>query len=345
MALQDFHVITELLGVTAPWSVTDVRITERETRLISVHIDQREAPARFWMSRKSAPVQHRLRWAHINMAGARCEIVLGLRPGQHVPHATWSGEVDAPFTRGLSRLAMDLLLDGATMEQLCRLLQVPFADLWKFKFRLYHGTTQVAGQAPASATAAPTPGESKIAPAGIDDAPPGLPAQDAPVWLVLLLGRLELDVRTLGLRLLLAKLQREARMHDDADLYAQAAQSLHRYFVKNLSLLAHEVSQLNRASVQLQQRNAMPQPAPVLADDELPDVSNPLWLALLQDERNLDVRTLSLKLLLTKLRAQARGIQDDEVMMLKLVELHRFFGRHKAVLRHEIAQLQHWSVH
>lgn len=343
MALQECNVIAELLGVTAPWSVTEVRITDRAARLISVHIDQHEAPGRFWTSRKEAPVEQWLRWAHINMAGVRCEIVLALRDGQHVPNAGWSGQVDSPFTHGLSRLAMDLLLEGATMDQLCRMLQVPFADLWKFKFRLDQGTTRIAGPDTASATAAPTTVVNRFVPAGADEAVAVLPPQDSPVWLVLLLGRLELDVRTLGLKLLLAKLQREARMHDDADLYAQAAQSLHRYFAKNLSLLAHEVSQLDRAATQLQQRQAAPTPAQAV--DELPDVSDPLWLALLQGERDLDVRTLSLKLLLTKLRAQARSIRDDEVMMLKLVELHRFFGRHQAVLRHEIGQLHSWSVH
>jgi hypothetical protein len=342
MALQEYSVIAALLGVTAPWSVTEVRVTDRAARLISVHIDQHEAPGRFWTTRKNAPVEHWLRWAHINMAGVRCEIVLGLRGGQQVPHAGWSGQVDSPFTHGLSRLAMDLLLEGATMDQLCRMLQVPFADLWKFKFRLDQGTTRVAGSATASAAAAPAMVVNKFEAARADEVA-CLPPQDSPVWLVLLLGRLELDVRTLGLKLLLAKLQREARMHDDADLYAQAAQSLHRYFAKNLSLLAHEVAQLDRASVQLQQRQAAP--APAQAGDDLPDVSDPLWLALLQGERDLDVRTLSLKLLLTKLRAQARSTRDDEVMMLKLVELHRFFGRHQAVLRHEIGQLQRWSVH
>ena len=332
--MQERSVIAELLGVTAPWTVTDVRMTNRAERMVSIQIEQLEAPGRFWTPYKNAPVQHWLRWAHIGMVGARCEIVLALRNGQQVPPAGWAGEVDAKFTRSLSRMAMDLLLEGATMEQLCRTLQVPFADLWKFKFRLEQGATQVV---------APAMVLNKFVPARSDDVAANLPTEDSPVWLVLLLGRLDLDVQTLGLKLLLAKLQREARLHDDADLYAQAAQSLHRYFVKNLSLLAHEVAQLDRASVQLRQRNDTPVQMPDA--NELPDISDPLWLALLQGQCDLDVRTLSLKLLLTKLRMQARNIHDDQVMMLKLVELHRFFGRHEAALHHEIAQLQHLSVH
>lgn len=340
MVPQSCNVMAEVLGVNSPWVVTDVRVTAGSARLVSIQIEQPEAPARFWSARKSAPVQQKLRWGHASMGGVRCEVVLALRDGQHLPDADWAGEVDSPFTRTLSRRAMDLLLEGVSMDQLCRLLQVPFADVWKFKFRLDQGTTRAPAQATRAATAEPVVVARSAAPVQAGGAA-SLPPQDSPVWLLLLLGRLELDVRTLGLRLLLAKLQREARMHDDADLYAQAAQSLHRFFAKNLSLLAHEVSQLDRAALQLQQRDTPPAPTA----DELPDVSDPLWLALLHGKRDLDVRTLSLKLLLTKLRAQARAIRDDEVMMLKLVELHRFFTRHRAVLRHEIAQLQRWSAH
>ena len=344
MVLQNCNVMAEVLGVNSPWAVTDVRVTAGSARLVSIQIEQLEAPGRFWSARKSAPVQQKLRWGHASMGGVRCEVVLALRDGQRLPDADWAGEVDSPFTRTLSRRALDLLLEGVGMDQLCRLRLVPCGVVWMVRGRLELGPPRARGPAAPAATAEPAVVAPSTAP--VQDAGAArLPPQDSPVWLMLLSGRLALDVRTLGLRLLLAKLQRESRMHHDADLYAQAAQSLHRFFAKNLSLLAHEVSQLDRAALQLQ---LQPQPrdaAPAPTADELPDVSDPMWLALLHGKRDLDVRTLSLKLLLTKLRTQARAIRDDEVMMLKLVELHRFFTRHRSVLRHEIAQLQRWSVH
>lgn len=238
MAAQDRNVMSELLGVNSPWVVTDVRLTIQPSRLVSIQIEHAEAPAGFWSARRNRPVRRWLRWTHAGLADTRCEIVLALRDGQPVPDASWSGDLDSPFTRGLSRQAMDLLLQGATLEQLCRLLHVPFADLWKFKFRIDQGRA-----AAPSATAA------------------GTVAATLP------------------------------------------------------------------------------------ADDELPGSGDPLWMALLQGERDLDVRTLGLKLLLTKLRSQARGIRDDEVLMLKVVELHRFFTRNRAVLQHEISQLRRWSAH
>lgn len=235
MAAPDRNVMSELLGVNSPWAVTDVRLTTQPSRLVSIQIEQPEAAAGFWPARRTRPVRRWLRWAHAGMADTRCEIVLALRDGQAVPEASWSGELDSPFTRGLSRQAIDLLLQGVTMEQLCRLLHVPFADLWKFKFRLDQGK---AAASPASRAAASPP-----------------------------------------------------------------------------------------------------------ADDELPASSDPVWMALLRGERDLEVRTLGLKLLLTKLRSQASGLHDDEVLMLKVVELHRFFTRNRAVLQHELTQLRRWSAH
>jgi hypothetical protein len=319
-----------------------------------------------------------VRWDHISLGGRRCEVVLSVPDGQRVPEANWTGETDMPFTRGLSRLALDLMLEGATMTQICRMLELPVSDFWKFKFRLDQvgarapqgragGEPLAAAQrapaagpvqaptapgprsplanapvsasahaaAPPSRAASGTPAQAPapfIANAGAPT--PNLPAAEAPVWLALLKGQLPLNVQALSLKLLLSKLQREAQQHNDADLHHQAAQSLHQYFRRNGALLAAEIKQLALA------------PLPTQAERPgLPDVTEPLWLDLLTGQRDLDVRTLSLRLLLSKLRGQARGLQDDELRMLKLVELHRYFEKNQAALRHEIAQLHHWASH
>lgn len=364
MPLDDKAVLADMLGVAAPWSVSDVQIAHG-TRTVTLTIEQSEPPARFWSRREAAPVRRRLRWDHMSLAGMRCQVIVGLRDGQVPPAgAPWVGEQELPFTNGLSRLVLDLLLAGATIDQLCVLLRVPFADLWRYKFRLDQGNAQAAppttvGTVAASASA-PRPIPAQLPPGAFATAAPaGLPAEDSVLWMTLLLGRLNLDVRTLSLKLLLTKLQTEARQHQDPDLHRHAAQSLYRYFAKNHTMLAFEVAQLRAlapspvpppaaaTSARLHDGAvaAMP-PVPSVADpDALPDASDPLWLALLQGQRDLDVRTLSLKLLLTKLRSQINVIHDDDVRMLKLVELHRFFERHRAMLGHEIAQINRWTLH
>lgn len=343
MSMREHEWISQILGVAPPWQVTDVKLLPR-TGTVSVQVEREEAQHRFWMGRK-APAQRRLRWDHIGMAGHRCEVVLLLREGQSVPEVGWTGAADMPFTRSLSRLVLDLMLDGATMSQLCRMLELPFSDLWKYKFRLDQGSARAplprepepALLPPSAGSGAPAAARAELANTAANTAPEGLPPADAPVWLQLLKGQLTLDVQALSLKLLLSKALREAKQHSDDDLHRQAAQSLHRYFERNVPILGHEIRQLAGAHRRAVGAGGLPQ--------GVPDVSDPLWQALLMGERDLDVRALSLRLLLSKLRGQARALQDDEVRMLKLVELHRFFEKNQAVLRHELSQLQGWSMH
>lgn len=72
----------------------------------------------------------------------------------------------------------------------------------------------------------------------------------------------------------------------------------------------------------------------------VPDVTDPVWLRLLDGDMSLDIKVLSLKLMLTKLRSQLDLIHDEEVRMLKLKELHRYFVKNERVLTHELDQLR-----
>ncbi len=377
MSVREHDWMGQILGVTSPWQVTDVRV-QPATGIVSVQIEQPETISR-WFGRRNTTGARRVRWDHIGIAGHRCEVVLILRNGQKVPEASWAGEADMPFTRGLSRLVLDLLLEGVGMSQLCRMLELPFSDLWKYKYRIDQGQgatpadkTDKPGIPPTAATArpsasaapvaaqpalpapttattppaatpaeasAPTPASSgKVDVMISHEAPTQLPPADAPVWLALLRGKLALDVQALSLKLLLTKTLREAQQHSDIDLHRQAAQALHRYFDRNQALLGHEIHQIavaHQAQQAAQKTDAY----------TLPDASDPLWLALLLGERELDVRALGLRLLLSRLRGQTRQNQNDEARMLKLVELHRFFEKNQAMLRHEISQLQRWVIH
>lgn len=89
-------------------------------------------------------------------------------------------------------------------------------------------------------------------------------------------------------------------------------------------------------------RPPAPAPAadPVSPDSAVPDVTDPVWLRLLDGDMSLDIKVLSLKLMLTKLRSQLDLIHDEEVRLLKLKELHRYFVKNERVLTHELDQLR-----
>jgi hypothetical protein len=72
----------------------------------------------------------------------------------------------------------------------------------------------------------------------------------------------------------------------------------------------------------------------------VPDVTDPVWLHLANGSLQLDIKVLSLKLMLTRVRSQLELISDEEVRMLKLRDLHRYFVKNERVLSHELSQLQ-----
>lgn len=76
------------------------------------------------------------------------------------------------------------------------------------------------------------------------------------------------------------------------------------------------------------------------ASDSVPDVADPVWMQLASGELKLDIRVLSLKLMLTKVRSQLEVIHDDEIRMLKLRDLHRYFLKNERALSYELAQIR-----
>lgn len=76
------------------------------------------------------------------------------------------------------------------------------------------------------------------------------------------------------------------------------------------------------------------------ANGSVPDVTDPVWLQLANGSLPLDIKVLSLKLMLTRVRSQLELISDDEVRLLKLRDLHRYFVKNERVLSHELSQLK-----
>jgi len=75
-------------------------------------------------------------------------------------------------------------------------------------------------------------------------------------------------------------------------------------------------------------------------ESRIPEPDSPVWPSLLDGSVNIDIRLLSLKLLLTRMRDQMRVIIDPEVRALKCYELQRFFARYEKTLGHELSQIE-----
>lgn len=121
------------------------------------------------------------------------------------------------------------------------------------------------------------------------------------------------------------------------------------------SVLVLPVEELWKIKQNLEQEPATPPPAnrEVTLDAEAapavapqvaaPPLEHPVWERVLRGELALEIRTLPLKLMLSHLREQATALDDPEVLLLRIGELHRYFNRHLHSLTHELAQLNAWS--
>ncbi len=101
--------------------------------------------------------------------------------------------------------------DGIGFGTICDLLDLPVAELWKFKHRLENGKAVLAAP-----------------PASRNEPLPGLPAADDPLWESLLDGSLGIEMHALGLKLLLTKLREQWAVIGDPEVRALKVQELRR---------------------------------------------------------------------------------------------------------------------
>ncbi|MBH2008796.1 MAG: hypothetical protein I8H71_03745 [Xanthomonadaceae bacterium] len=80
--------------------------------------------------------------------------------------------------------------------------------------------------------------------------------------------------------------------------------------------------------------------SPSADSGNVPDVKDPVWERLITGDLTIHIKTLSLQLILTKLRQQVSLQQNDEVKQLKLRELHRYVERNQRSLEYELNQFR-----
>jgi hypothetical protein len=81
-------------------------------------------------------------------------------------------------------------------------------------------------------------------PARPQEAQSTVPEPDHPVWEKLLDGSTSIDIRVLGLRLLLAKMREQMQAITDREVRMLKSYELQRYFARNQRQLAYELAQL-----------------------------------------------------------------------------------------------------
>jgi len=234
----------QLLQVQEPWVVQACRADEFN-RCMAVWIGV-EAP-RSWFGlgrQRVAQGGAEASWRHTGFGGWRVQVHVRVPTGSEMPRHPWAGEAGMPFTRALDRQILSLLNEGVSMNGVCAILDLPVAEVWRYRYALDHGRHAVTSTEAQPASVVISDG------AAPPVAPPAAPISsrvpdlDDPVWQRLMDGTLALDVRVLGLQLLLSRTRSQVALIADEEVRRMKLRDLHRYFVKNERMLVHELRQL-----------------------------------------------------------------------------------------------------
>lgn len=227
MKLEDL--LHHTLDIHAPWHIARVR-NDLGKGQIDIWVS-RETQRSGWFFGTRTSAQHGKEhvWRHINIGNSRCIVHAASPSTAESAELLWLGEDDQPFTRSFARQIAEMFRQGVSFASVCAILDIPVADLWKFKHRLDSGKSSLSSHAATSNAMSST-----------------VPAASDPVWEQLLDGSLQLDIRILSLKLLMTKLREQFSVITDDEVRVLKAHELQRYFTRHEKLLGHELAQFTR---------------------------------------------------------------------------------------------------
>ncbi len=246
--LTNSAILNVVLGVSDPWEVTKFHVNHNLKR-IEVWIDQQSAPKtqRSWFGFKKEVAKQAASsatgyspWRHLNLAGWPIYVHSPAPTPATLMHMPWTGEPGQHFSHGMSRLIFTMMGEGASLATICAALQVNLTDLWKYKMALDNGRVGVRanGANPARNSAVQ---HELAAMATVGSVVPNL---DDSVWQALAAGAMDIEIKTLSLRLLLTRVKSQYLMAADDEVRTLGIRELHRFFDKNQRALSHELAQI-----------------------------------------------------------------------------------------------------
>lgn len=244
--------LVQVAGIPSPWRATQFRIDE-VGKAVHVWITRHKLPdvekRRNWFTRDSGqPIAEvpatgpEQQWRHLNCMEYTCQIHTVDELEERHYGLPWLGQPSLPFSNRLSRQVFACLMEGMEMSAICAMLNIPFADLWKFKFAIDNGQVKFEY----------TPAKKKRTVAVVASLPlpsvGNVPDMADPVWERLIIGELNIQIKTLSFQLILTKLRQQASLQQSDEIKLMKLRELHRYVERNERSLGYELQQLTEYS-------------------------------------------------------------------------------------------------
>lgn len=263
-AIADY--LVQAANISAPWRSTKYQI-DNIAKIIHIWITRHPLPQvirkRNWLgmvtvqSVAAAPPTEGpdLQWRHLNFMDYTCMIHTTDVLDERHHDLPWFGQTGLPFSNRLSRQVFMCLMEGMEMSPICTLLNIPYTDLWKFKFALDNGQVKFdyvpvkdstkSGTVARTGAIQPDATQNMQASTTTPQAAGNIvPDVNDPLWESLITGTLNIQIKTLSFQLLLSKLRQQVSLQQTNDVKLMKLRELHRYVEPNARTLGHELQQL-----------------------------------------------------------------------------------------------------
>lgn len=235
----NYESIESLMGVSSPWIIHDIHVNKTYNR-VEICIGMARTG---WFGNRRAVQNfdgHHKIWRHLNMGNMRCNVRVDYPAGGVLPDAPWCGDSRAPFSHALGNQIISMLSEGLSLGTVARLMELDADLLWQFKHGIDTGKWGSSAKIMAASRKSAEADESENG----GNLAASLPPVSDGVWQDLLTGSKVLDMRNLGLRLLLTRLRQQYLLAQDDEVRKLKVQQLRQYFEKNAGAAVYEIEQL-----------------------------------------------------------------------------------------------------
>ncbi len=237
----DRSLLQTLLQLKHPWSVLEYEMDPARRRL-DIWVGTTAAASWFGIVRRGHDTSSEQVWRHDNIGMFSTFIHFNVTREAEIPVAPWSNLAGFPFSRSVTQRARALIADDASIKSIVLALGMTPEEVWKLRHVTAPSDATGAQHAQKRPAAAPASAHSAATPTP-PAAPGGVPDAEDPVWQRLVDG-MNIDIRVLSLKLLLARVRSQMQGITDPDISLLHLSELHRYFVRHERILGHEISQL-----------------------------------------------------------------------------------------------------
>ncbi|WP_428635209.1 hypothetical protein [Sedimenticola sp.] len=236
------HVFCErILGLETPWYIAKTKLDIEQQR-VDIWVGEREKGGWLKQTLTGKTATEEEIWQYLGLGGFRTYIHASISDSRaHTAAYPWLGKKGMPFTHALTKRVLEMLGERMGYSVVCSLLNVDLQDVWRLKHSLDIGMPRTDTPQPNN-----PPKESRGTTETLSTGPSShIPPVEDPIWHKVISNETEVDIRQLGLKLLISRVRNQYINTDSDEVRALRKSELRKYFVRHERSLQHELQQIS----------------------------------------------------------------------------------------------------